>query len=127
MKKQFLIALMSAFFILPVAAKDIKISFHVNGKCGMCEERIENALDIKGIKFADWSKETKMCTVKFNPDIISEKEFTKLLLSSVTTQKCVKPPIKIITIYISAVIIKGIRFLVCGLLYLFFLYYMSLH
>ena len=35
----------------------------------MCEERIENALDIKGVKFADWSKETKMCTVKFNPDI----------------------------------------------------------
>ena len=55
MKKQFLIALMCVFFILPVAAKDIKISFHVNGKCGMCEERIENALDIKGIKFADWS------------------------------------------------------------------------
>ena len=22
----------------------------------MCEERIENALDIKGIKFADWSQ-----------------------------------------------------------------------
>ncbi len=83
MKKQFLIALMSVFFILPVAAKDIKISFHVNGKCGMCEERIENALDIKGIKFADWSKETKMCTVKFNPDIISEKEIMLSKFSSV--------------------------------------------
>ena len=55
MKKQFLIALMSVFFILPLAAKDIKISFHVNGKCGMCEERIENALDkvldLRGVYF----------------------------------------------------------------------------
>ena len=58
MKRQFLIAQMSVFFILPVAAKDIKISIHVNGNCGMSEERIENALDIKGIKFADWSQET---------------------------------------------------------------------
>ncbi len=79
MKKQFLIIIMSVLFILPVAAKDIKISFHVNGKCGMCEERIENALDIKGIKFADWSKETKMCTVKFNPDIVSEKEIHQII------------------------------------------------
>ena len=79
MKNQFLITLMCVFFILPAAAKDVKISFQVNGKCGMCEERIENALDIKGIKFADWSQETKMCTVKFNPDIISEKEINALV------------------------------------------------
>ena len=56
MKNQFLITFMCILFILPAAAKDVKISFYVNGKCGMCEERIENALDIKGIKFADWSK-----------------------------------------------------------------------
>ena len=79
MKNQFLITLMCVFFILPAAAKDVKISFQVNGKCGMCEERIENALDIKGIKFADWSQETKMCTVKFNPYIISEKEIHQII------------------------------------------------
>tara|TARA_B100001939_G_C16808260_1_gene558795 strand:- start:258 stop:608 length:351 start_codon:yes stop_codon:yes gene_type:complete len=79
MKNQFLITLMCVFFILPVVAKDLKITFHVNGKCGMCEERIENALDIKGIKFADWSQETKICTVKFNPDIISEKEIHQII------------------------------------------------
>ena len=78
MKNQFLITLMCVFFILPVVAKDLKITFYVNGKCEMCEERIENALDIKGVKFADWSQETKMCTVKFNPDIISKKEIHQI-------------------------------------------------
>lgn len=79
MKNQFFITLMCVFFTLPAAAKDVKISFQVNGKCGMCEERIENALDIKGIKFADWSQETKICKVKFNPDIISEKEIHQII------------------------------------------------
>ena len=79
MKNQFFTTLMCVFFILPAAAKDVKISFQVNGKCGMCEERIENALDIKGIKFAAWSQETKMCTVKFNPDIIAEKEIHQII------------------------------------------------
>lgn len=79
MKNQFFITLMCVFFTLPAVAKDVKISFQVNGKCGMCEERIENALDIKGIKFADWSQETKICTVKFNTDIISEKEIHQII------------------------------------------------
>ena len=64
---------------LLINAQTKKTSFLVNGVCEMCEKRIENALDIKGIKFADWSKETKMCTVKFNPDIISEKEIHKII------------------------------------------------
>ena len=46
-------------------AQSKKISFIVSGKCDMCKERIENALDIKGIKFADWNEETKICKSTF--------------------------------------------------------------
>ena len=70
----------------------------------MCEERIENALDIKGVKFADWSVETKMCTVKFNPEVISEKKFIKLSLKLVTTQLSARLQIKITITYTIVVI-----------------------
>ena len=60
-------------------AQNKKISFLVNGVCDMCEERIENALDIKGISFASWSPETKMCNITFNIKKISEKEIHQLI------------------------------------------------
>lgn len=40
--------------------------FHVSGVCGMCKDRIENAALIKGVKLADWDKETKMLKVVFS-------------------------------------------------------------
>lgn len=42
-------------------------TFKVFGNCGMCEKTIESALIIKGISSAEWDKDTKMITVKFNP------------------------------------------------------------
>lgn len=39
--------------------KNAKISFKVDGVCGMCKKRIETAaLKTKGVKFAIWSVET---------------------------------------------------------------------
>ncbi|APZ45210.1 metal transporter [Polaribacter reichenbachii] len=39
--------------------KNAKISFKVDGICGMCKKRIETAaLKTKGVKFAVWSVET---------------------------------------------------------------------
>lgn len=34
--------------------------FHVSGLCNMCKDRIENAALIKGVKFVEWDKNTKM-------------------------------------------------------------------
>lgn len=45
----------------------------------MCEERIENALSVKGVKSADWDLKTHQCTVIFRSDKISEEEIHKLL------------------------------------------------
>lgn len=49
---------------LPVLAKDKTEKFLVNGKCEMCEKRIETAaLSVKGVSKADWNKETKEISV----------------------------------------------------------------
>ena len=48
-------------------------TFFVNGVCGMCETRIEKAaLQVKGIKQAEWKVDEKLLTVKFNPKHYNE-------------------------------------------------------
>lgn len=42
--------------------------FYVAGNCGMCEKRIEEAAYGKGVKYADWDKETGMLSVSFRRD-----------------------------------------------------------
>ena len=44
--------------------KNAKISFEVDGICGMCKKRIETAaLKTKGVKFAIWSVQTHQLNV----------------------------------------------------------------
>ena len=70
-------------------AQNKKTSFLVNGICDMCEERIEKALDIKGVSFASWNLETKMCNVTYNTKKITEKEIHQLLAKiGHDTQQC---------------------------------------
>jgi copper chaperone CopZ len=57
----------------------IDTKIFVNGVCGMCEERIEEALDIKGVKLADWDLETKMCRIVYREDVIKEQEIHETL------------------------------------------------
>lgn len=40
-------------------------SFEVTGVCGMCEQRIEAAALIKGVKFADWDRTTQLLKVVY--------------------------------------------------------------
>jgi len=47
--------------------KNETIEFTVSGICDMCKERIENAALIKGVKFAEWNKETGIIKVVYNP------------------------------------------------------------
>jgi copper chaperone CopZ len=53
------------------------ISFKVNGTCGHCKERIENAATIKGVKLANWDSETKMMEVIFKPKLVSKEDIQK--------------------------------------------------
>lgn len=48
--------------------------FKVFGNCGMCEKRIEKALNVEGVDSADWNKETKMARVVFDNSLITEDQ-----------------------------------------------------
>ena len=49
------------------SSKDSTASFKVSGVCGMCEQRIEKALKIKGIISAEWDLDSKLVSVIFDP------------------------------------------------------------
>lgn len=59
--------------------KTVETSFWVGGVCGMCEQRIENALDVKGVKYADYDLASHTLTVAFKTKKISEEQIHKLL------------------------------------------------
>ena len=80
MNKQKLFLLFLLFFhVFSFNAQTKKTSFLVSGKCGMCKDRIENALDVKGVVFASWSETTLLCDVTFKTNKISEKKIHELL------------------------------------------------
>lgn len=45
----------------------------------MCEERIENALSVKGVKYADWDLKTKVVKVVYKESKINESQLHALL------------------------------------------------
>lgn len=46
-------------------------TFTVYGNCGMCKDRIETALKVKGVKKASWNADAEKLTVTFNKNILS--------------------------------------------------------
>lgn len=79
MKKVFLIITIIFFGLsLQAQKRNAKESLKVNGVCLMCKKRIEKAaLGIKGVKFANWSLQTKQLSLiidkrKTNTDEISK-------------------------------------------------------
>lgn len=64
------------------AQKIQKQSIKVYGNCDMCKERIESALDVKGIKLAKWDQETLMLEVVYRKDKISEAGIHQLLMAA---------------------------------------------
>lgn len=61
------------------AQNKVETRFIVDGVCGMCKERIENTLDVKGIWVAEWNLKTHELYCVFKPDVISLEEIHKLL------------------------------------------------
>lgn len=54
--------------------KVITESFTVHGVCGDCKERIEGAIDIKGVKIASYDIEKEMLTITYNTKKISRRQ-----------------------------------------------------
>ena len=44
----------------------ITTTLMVKGNCEQCKKRIENAADIKGVKFFEWNEKTKVAKVIYN-------------------------------------------------------------
>ena len=74
-----LLIIVSSVQLFGQSKKVIDTKIFVNGMCDMCEERIEEALDIKGIKLADWNVDTKMCRIVYKEDVIKEQEIHEIL------------------------------------------------
>ena len=77
-----IILIIAVFFSITAFTQSDNIvdqKIYVNGKCGMCEDRIKNILDVKGIKLAEWDMKTKICRVVYRKDKITEEEIHQLL------------------------------------------------
>ena len=55
-----------------------KDTFYVEGSCGMCKERIENALTDAGVQKADWDEDSHIVSVTYNP-----KKFNRLKMQKI--------------------------------------------
>ncbi len=69
MKKIFLIALCFIAFLNvdTIQAQNTTVVLHVPGSCEMCKKRIETAVDVKGVKAADYNLEKKELELTYNP------------------------------------------------------------
>lgn len=63
-------------------AQTTKAKFKVFGNCEMCKKTIETALDVKGVKAASWSTESKMIEISYQADKISEDKLHELIAAS---------------------------------------------
>jgi copper chaperone CopZ len=52
-------------------------SFKVWGNCGQCKARIEKAAKIDGVSKADWSDETKVLTLVYEPSKVKTDDVLK--------------------------------------------------
>lgn len=53
---------------LKAQSKVVTDTITVQGNCGECKERIEDAASVKGVKSASWNKEKDLLTVIYNAD-----------------------------------------------------------
>lgn len=81
-----LIGIISVAFISPsnknIAPKPIKktmISFEVQGNCAECKERIESALDKKGIYKAMYNIESSIVTITYDPTKLQEIQLHNMI------------------------------------------------
>lgn len=79
MKKLILLAVVACSFVA-ANAKTVKKTFKVEGKCEMCEERIEKAAKgVKGVISANWNSKTKQLELVFDDKSTSVEKVQKAI------------------------------------------------
>ncbi len=71
--------------------KNDTLSIQVQGNCGQCKERIEEAaFKVKGVKLANWDKKTKELIIIFNAKKANKEKIEKAIAAAGhDTEKCV--------------------------------------
>lgn len=59
--------------------KKIETHFRVDGLCGMCKNRIEGAIDVKGVVYSEWNRETRDLFVVYKSNKIQEEQLHQLI------------------------------------------------
>lgn len=57
-------------------------TFKVWGNCESCKARIEKSISVKGVDAANWSPETKLIIVSYNPEIISIEQINQRIAAA---------------------------------------------
>src|SRR4051812_19297491 len=74
----FITIIFSSFTLSAQQDKDIAtLKDTVQGNCNMCKKRIEEAAYVKGVKRAEWDKESHVLTVVYRPSKISDEAILK--------------------------------------------------
>jgi len=79
------IGIISLFFSLAAYGQDntIKtVTISVKGNCEECKKRIENAADIKGVKFSSWDEDKQAITVTYKSDKVTLEQIEKAIAQS---------------------------------------------
>ena len=74
-------------FAMPLSSeaqnkKTVDTEFKVYGNCNMCKMTIEKALDVKGVRRAEWDRGTKMLKVSYKSKYISEEQLHELIAAA---------------------------------------------
>jgi mercuric ion binding protein len=54
----------------------------VKGNCGECKDRIENAVDIKGVKTSEWNEKKQILSVTFDSKKVTLEQIEKAIAKS---------------------------------------------
>ena len=95
--KQIIIILSIIFSAVGVTAQDSKDTkdvvtktYKVDGNCGMCKKRIEEAAFVKGVKKADWDKDKHTLTVVYRPSKTNDETILKSVAKAGHSSELVK-------------------------------------
>ncbi|MFN5443244.1 MAG: heavy-metal-associated domain-containing protein [Crocinitomicaceae bacterium] len=58
------------------------IKFKVWGNCNTCKKNIEKSLKVKGVKKANWNKDSKIIEVTFDSSVITIEQIHKYIASA---------------------------------------------
>ncbi len=84
MKKLIVVLMMiSGFAFSQEKPKQVLTAFiKVEGNCEQCKKRIENSVDIKGVKTSEWNEKTHILKVIYRADKVTEQQIKEAIVKA---------------------------------------------